>query len=146
MVRFWSMLLNKRRLYKEHFKGRYFTGLVNRYGIPEISWHGTLLNQPGWNDPNARCLALTLGDVSDHLDATYNLHIMINMHWESVSFEVPLYEGLTWRRILDTSLPSPEDIQTQQEAPEFSESNYLLTSHSIVVLSSRSDDPATCRI
>ena len=146
MVRFWSMLLKKRSLYREHFKGRYFTGRVNQYGIPEIAWHGTAINQPGWTDPEARCLALTLGDVSDALDGSYNLHIMINMHWDSVPFEVPHYAGLAWRRIMDTSLPTPEDIQCQEDAPIFAEPTYLLSGRSIVVLSTRSHDPATARI
>jgi len=146
MVRFWSLLLKKRKLYREHFKGRYFTGRVNKHGIPEIAWHGTNLNQPGWNDPGGRCLALTLGDVSDSLDGSYNLHIMLNMHWEAISFEVPHYQGLPWRRIMDTSLPSPEDIQTQEDAPIFSDASYLVSAHSIVVLSTRCYDPATGKI
>jgi hypothetical protein len=61
----------------------------------------------------------------------------------ALPFEVPTYESLSWRRIMDTSLKSPEDIQTQQDAPAFEGSSYLVSAHSIVVLSTRAFDPAT---
>ena len=56
MIRFWSMVMEKRKRFINHFKGRYFTGAVNKYGLYDVAWHGTRLNQPGWNDPEARCL------------------------------------------------------------------------------------------
>ena len=48
MIRFWSLLMEKRKRYIDHFKGRYFTGDCNKYGLYDISWHGTKLNTPGW--------------------------------------------------------------------------------------------------
>ena len=134
MVRFWRMIMQKRNNYIHHFKGKYFTGKVSRFGIPEISWHGPILNEPNWGDPNARCLAVTLGDTAEDTDGLANVHIMMNMHWDAVEFQVPRYDGLTWRRTLDTAQNSPQDILPIEEAPIFEGNSYLVTGRSIVAL------------
>ena len=138
MIRFWHLLMQKREDYILHFKGKYFTSdKVNRYGVSEISWHGPNLNQPNWQDPNARCLALTLGDVADDTDGLANVHVMMNMHWEAVEFEIPQFEGLNWRRTIDTAQPTPLDILPLAEAPVFVDNKYLVTARSIVALTTR---------
>ena len=128
------MIMQKRNNYIHHFKGKYFTGKVSRFGIPEISWHGPILNEPNWGDPNARCLAVTLGDTAEDTDGLANVHIMMNMHWDAVEFQVPRYDGLTWRRTLDTAQNSPQDILPIEEAPIFEGNSYLVTGRSIVAL------------
>ena len=52
MIRFWSLLINKRKIYIDHFKGKYFSGESNKFGLSDVSWHGTKLFSPGWNDRN----------------------------------------------------------------------------------------------
>ena len=110
MIRFWSKLIEKRLKFKNHFSGRYFSGKTNRFNISDIHWHGPVVNQPGWNDPQARCLAFTLGDTADDTDGTNNIHVMMNMYWDAIDFEIPQFDGLNWYRAIDTSLRSPEDI------------------------------------
>jgi glycogen operon protein len=138
MIRFWHLLMQKREDYILHFKGKYFTSdMVSRYGVSEISWHGPNLFQPNWQDANARCLAVTLGDVAEDTDGLANVHVMMNMHWEAVEFEVPQFAGLTWRRTIDTAQPTPLDILPLEEAPIFSNNKYLVTGRSIVALTTR---------
>jgi glycogen operon protein len=50
-----------------------------------------------------------------------------------VEFEIPQYEGLEWRRSLDTALPSPLDIDIS-DSRQLVDQSYLVTPHSIVVL------------
>jgi isoamylase len=70
--------------------------------------------QAGWNDPNARCLAYTLGGF----DGERDLHAVLNMYREALGFEVPLFPGQRWYRLGDTARPSPKDIvETNREAP-----------------------------
>jgi glycogen operon protein len=133
LVRFWSLLIRKRHLYLHHFRGRYLADRQNRFGISEISWHGAKLNQPLWDDPEARCLAFTMGDLEQESNGTRNIHVMMNMHMEPVEFEIPQYEGLEWRRSLDTALPSPLDIDIS-DSRQLVDQSYLVTPHSIVVL------------
>jgi isoamylase len=136
LVRFWSELIKKRQTYLHHFKGKYLQNIPNKFGLIEIDWHGTQLNNPDWNNPDARCLALTLGDVEATGDNTLNIHIMMNMHWEPVAFQIPTFQGLEWYRSLDTALPSPLDIDTNKKKVKIKDS-YLLTGRSIVVLVSK---------
>ena len=46
MIRFWKKLIEKRKRFLDHFKGEYFTGKSNKFGVSDISWHGTQLNNP----------------------------------------------------------------------------------------------------
>jgi glycogen operon protein len=43
-------------------------------------------------------------------DGGSDLHIMLNMHWESLDFELPSVQGRYWLIAVDTSMPSPLDI------------------------------------
>ncbi|MBC7388244.1 MAG: glycogen debranching protein GlgX [Opitutaceae bacterium] len=133
LIRFWSSLIKKRQLYLHHFKGNYLSNKTNKYGLNEIEWHGTQLNQPEWGNPEARCLALTLGDVEEGEDNSRNIFIMMNMHWDATEFQVPAYAGLQWQRSIDTALPSPKDIDISRKKEKI-EDTYVVTARSIVVL------------
>jgi glycogen operon protein len=137
MIRFWSQLIQKRKRYIDHFKGKYFSGASNKYGLSDISWHGTKLNSPGWNDSQARCIALTLGDTAHDSDQTLNIHVMFNMYWDALEFEIPQVEGLRWYRSIDTALPSPNDIATLENQIPINDNTYTLSARSVVVLASR---------
>jgi glycogen operon protein len=62
---------------------------------------------------------------------------MMNMYWEPVEFRLPRFEGLNWRRTIDTAQPSPNDILPLAEAPVFSGDSYLVTGRSIVAFTTR---------
>ena len=52
----------RKDIYEFHRK-RYFDGEVNERGVQDITWHGTTLNNPGWDDPNARALSFSNGSA-----------------------------------------------------------------------------------
>ena len=137
MIRFWSLLIGKRKMYIDHFRGRYFTGESNKFGLSDISWHGTQLNNPGWDNSEARCLAMTLGDTAEDTDQTHNVHVMFNMFWDAIEFEIPQISGLAWYRSIDTALPSPQDIASPDQQVAVQGNSYLVTGRSIVTLVSR---------
>jgi glycogen operon protein len=136
LLRFWKLLIAAR----SHFHagragrpGRFFEGELNERGLPDISWHGTQLNKPGWQDPNARCLALTLGGF----DGAPDLHAVLNMFWEPLDFEVPLIPGRRWFRAVDTARPSPDDIvETAHQVP-IEGDHVRVEGRSVLVLLSR---------
>ncbi|MBE9098321.1 glycogen debranching protein GlgX [Vacuolonema iberomarrocanum] len=133
MFRFWKTAIARRRYFKELVRPRYFTGAVNERGVADITWHGPQLNQPGWDDPGSRTLAFTLSGF----DGDPDVHIMMNMHWDSVEFQLPNIAGCRWYRSLDTALPSPHDITLVGQEEPIDVSSYLLTARSIVILDSR---------
>ncbi len=49
LLRFWQAVIAFR---KRHFAVRaphFFDGRANERGVPDVTWHGTKLNQPGWD-------------------------------------------------------------------------------------------------
>ena len=53
-----------------------------------------------------QCLAMTLATPED-TDHTNNVHVMFNMYWDGIEFEIPKVDGLQWYQAIDTSLPFP---------------------------------------
>jgi glycogen operon protein len=106
LLRFWRLLIAARQKFRAARAAEYFTREVNERGLPDVSWHGTQLNKPGWNDSNARCLACTRTGFGSQPD----LHTVLKMYWDALDFELPIVPGRRWRRLVDTARPSPEDI------------------------------------
>ena len=69
---------------------------------------GTVVSSctPGWDDPNARALAMTLAGFGAEAD----IHAILNMDWEGLDFEIPVAKGRRWRLAINTAEPSPHDI------------------------------------
>ncbi|TWU59823.1 Glycogen debranching enzyme [Rubripirellula tenax] len=134
MFRFWKRMIAFRKQHTSIHRSRYFTGDVNSRGVADISWHGTQLNSPGWNDPNGRALALTLGGF----DAEDDVHIMLNMHWEEIEFELPSVADRRWHQAVNTALPSPQDIcEYGKECSLTNDQAFQVAGRSIAILVSK---------
>ena len=133
MLRFWQLLIDFRKRNANIHRCHYFSGTVNERGLPDVSWHGCQLNTPNWSDPEARALGFTLAGFDDEPD----IHVMMNMYWDALSFDIPHINGRTWHRVIDTAQNAPEDIREPGQEIPFTESTYLVTSRSIVVLISK---------
>ncbi|GAB1540805.1 glycogen debranching protein GlgX [Scytonema sp. NUACC21] len=135
IFRFFKLMVNFRKSYckaalrRHHF----FSGEVNERGLADISWHGCQLFSPGWGDPNARCLAFTLAGFNGAVD----IHVMLNMYWEDLNFELPFLMDREWYRVVDTAEPSPMDIKEPGEEILFSDAVYPVKARSVVVLISK---------
>jgi glycogen operon protein len=115
LVRFTSELIALRRRYPNLRRSSWFTGRVNARGLRDVEWHGTRLLSPGWNDPSSRVLAFTLagfpGDGADDLQAhDTDLHVVLNLEWQDLDFEIPAVPGRRWVRVVDTGARPPLDI------------------------------------
>jgi len=102
--------------------------------FPDVTWHGTKLNEPLWNNPDAQILAYTLGRQREEEE---DLHIVFNMSSQAVEMELPPLSGRTWHRAIDTGQPSPEDIFEPSDEPRIKDLFYRVSSHSVVVFESR---------
>ena len=132
-LRFFREMIAFRKRHPSLCRGRFFTGETNGRGLPDIAWHGCKLNGPGWDNPECRVLAFTLGGCLEEAD----LHILLNMSWEDLEFEIPPLVGRTWARAIDTSLPSPKDITAPGKEAPVSGDTYRVSGRSVVVLISR---------
>jgi isoamylase len=133
LLRFWQRQIAFRKRHVNVHRARFYIGEVNERGVPDVAWHGLELNKPGWRDPNARCLAVTVGGFGGEDD----LHVMMNMYWEPLSFELPPVEGRHWYRSSDTSLPSPHDIADPGHEARIEGNKYVVNGRSVVILVSK---------
>ncbi|MDJ0796486.1 MAG: glycogen debranching protein GlgX [Calothrix sp. MO_167.B12] len=133
LFRFWKLIINCRKQHSTIHRPRYFTGITNQRGLADISWHGCQLNSPGWQDEEARVLAFTLGGSDNEVD----IHVMMNMYWEELNFEIPSVTGRQWYRVVDTALASPQDIAESGQETLIANLNYTVGARSIVVLISK---------
>ncbi|HEX8628901.1 MAG TPA: glycogen debranching protein GlgX [Catenuloplanes sp.] len=133
LLRFWRMLLAFRRSHRTLRRPEFFTGTPGPDGSPDVVWHGTALAAPDWANPQGRALACTLGGVGDDPD----LHVMMNMYWEPLEFELPANDGRRWAQALDTALPIGQDIRDPGTEPDVDAATYAVQGRSIVVLMSR---------
>jgi isoamylase len=114
-------------------------------GMGDIHWHGTEPDAPDFS-PMSRSIAYVLdGRFTGREDALprgldADLYVAINGGDAALSFKVPPSpQRKKWRRVIDTSLPSPQDIVPEAEAVVISEGfRYAVGPFSILVLVSDS--------
>jgi isoamylase len=125
-----TKLLMARRVRRDASAEQQRVSLTNLLRQGTIAWHGVNLWRPDWSN-NSHSVAL---GASTRL-AGLTVHLIMNAYWEPLNFELPLLEGgRTWRRWIDTSLDSPNDIVPWQDAPTFTDRAYRATPRSVVVL------------
>ncbi|MBW4652894.1 MAG: glycogen debranching protein GlgX [Kaiparowitsia implicata GSE-PSE-MK54-09C] len=98
---------------------------------PNIVWHGTKRHKPDWGS-KSHALAFEL----NHPAAQEHLYVIINAYWELLPFELPplMHTDHQWRRIVDTSLPSPDDFCELDTAPIVTDGIYRVPGRSSVIL------------
>jgi isoamylase len=102
----------------------------------DIQLHGVKLDQPDWSR-DSHSLSFTARDPAGGM-----IHVMINGYWEPLAFAVPLTtEEGRWRRWIDTSRESANDIYEGDEAPLFNDPTYLVQPRSIACLMAHSISP-----
>lgn len=103
---------------------------LRRHLRPCLIWHGVRLAQPDWGY-HSHSLAFSLYEPQ----AQEYLYVALNAYRETLEFEIPpLPQGWRWRRLVDTSLPTPEDFQDLAEAPLINAPAYRLEARSALAL------------
>ncbi len=102
--------------------------------LPYCIWHGVKLGKPDWSW-NSHSLAATLV----HPNADEHLHIMLNSYWKPLNFRLPnLKNQEKWQRIVDTSLPHPNDFSAIEAENFVENSHYILSERAVAVFFSKS--------
>ena len=130
VLRFFQRIIQFRKDHRILSLNAFYTGKENKRGLKDISWHGTKLNDPGWDDSQARALAFTITSFKNHAD----IHAMMNMFWEPLDMEIPTIPGRSWFKSVDTSLPTPNDIADPGHETPFNNPTCRVNPRSIVVL------------
>jgi len=96
------------------------------------AWHGVKLNQPDWSD-DSHSFAFGAELPKENL----LIHLIANAYWKPLDFELPRANSSVrdpWRRWIDTSLDSPNDIVHWHDAASVSGYTYHVGPRSVVVL------------
>ncbi|MEW2623852.1 glycogen debranching protein GlgX [Streptomyces sp. NPDC048106] len=127
---FTRRLIELRRRYRTFRAPHFYTGHLNSRQLPDITWHGTRLEQPGWEDTNARVLACTLGGFHGDPD----LHLILNMYHLGLDFELPRVRGHRWHRVLDTAQAGPRDLLPAGQEERHDDDTFHAQGRSVVLL------------
>jgi glycogen operon protein len=131
LLRFVRNMIRVRLNFNQGTKGDRIT-LEEYLSKARIEWHGVELGKPDWGN-SSHSIALTLHDMA--VDQVR--YIAINAYWQPLEFELPPANGdssVAWLRLIDTSLPSPNDIVDEGKGSPVVGSNYLVNPRSIVML------------
>jgi len=136
LIRFFRRIIQFRKNNPILRRGEFFKGAQNERGFKDIEWHGCDLHSPGWDDPNSKVLAFTMGAFSEYKP---DLHVMLNMEYEQeLGFEIPEIEGpRDWYRYVDTSLLAPNDIVEEKSDVLIEKDTYSVKPYSSVILISK---------
>jgi isoamylase len=137
------------RLLSAHRLMRDFEPELQRFSLNQLlrearrAWHGVKLGEPDWS-VHSHSLATSVASRNGNL----LLYLILNAYWEPLEFELPpLGNGNdAWRRWIDTSRDSPEDITERQSAPTVTSRTYLAGPRSVVALFARLSDRASSRL
>jgi isoamylase len=111
LFRFFSRMIAFRNSHPILHRSGFFNGQRNSRGILDLDWHGCRLSPPDWNDPTAHAFSFTMGGFPDDNGHEDNdIHVILNMYWEDLDFDMPEVTGRRWYKIVDTSQQSPNDI------------------------------------
>jgi glycogen operon protein len=116
--RFTREMIALRKRHPALRRRHFFEGRGSRgYHPPDVAWHGVEPHEPDFSY-HSRSLALTLNGRQTGREPDCDFYVALNA-WEGpLTFTVPPSpNGHTWRRVVDTSLSSPDDIITEGAGP-----------------------------
>jgi isoamylase len=132
VYRFVQLLIQRRTITTTTPQEQFSVSLIELLKQSRIIWHGVKENKPNWNEDSQSIAVTTIA-----FNSKIAMHYMVNACQHDLEFEIPQtldYQLIEWKRWLDTSLPSPEDICPFNEAKPFGTPTYKVKAHSLVVL------------
>ncbi len=138
MLRFVQQMIALRRRHPSLMRRRFLRGeVVAGRDLPDISWHGSEIDRPAWDDPDGRLLAFTLAGIGE---GEADLHVMLNLSESLVRMALPPVAGRHWRLAVDTFQSAPGDILEPSAQQLYSERRYPLEARSVAVFEGGSED------
>jgi glycogen operon protein len=131
-------LLNTQRLLRDEEPERRRLSLNQLLRAAKKAWHGVKLDQPDWSE-SSHSLAFSVEAPKEKL----LFHVILNAYWGPLDFELPQAgdrNQASWRRWIDTSLDSPQDIVDWESAPPVPGSIYRTGPRSVVALFAQAGD------
>jgi len=125
-------LLNTQRLSRDFGSERDRVSLNQLLRGVNLAWHGVKLHHPDWAE-HSHTIAFSVEFPKEKL----LFHAIFNSYWQPLDFELPRINETgenAWRRWIDTSLDSPNDILEWKAAVSVSGNTYRVEARSVVIL------------
>jgi isoamylase len=100
----------------------------SRFWREDVRWYDMGPDVNHW--PNASRLAFCLHGTSE---SDVDLYAMINASQEAVTLRIEEGGAAAWRRVIDTSRPSPDDFRVPGEEARLESTEYQVSARSVVV-------------
>jgi len=104
---------------------------------PGLFWRGDVTCRGVGADPDlswdSHTIAFYLRPAA-YLPASSEIYAMVNAYWKDLTFGIVAPSSTQWRRALDTSLASPDDIVDPGAEPPVGADSYAVRARSVVVL------------
>jgi len=128
------------RLEKHRDIFRFFKGMIafrkthpslarSRFWRGDVSWYGVDREVDLGYFSHTLAFCLRGGSPRDR-----DIYVMINAYWEDLNFRIQEGEARDWRRVVDTSRPTPLDVLEVGREEPLSSLDYEVTARSVVVL------------
>lgn len=142
----WGLLKTNRELFrffrqliafrKRLVAARDHAFLIDNAKESYVRFHGINAHQPD-KSAHSRMLGIQIAATDRTGKRKYDIYLFVNAHWEDHIVELPLPQnGQMWHRVIDTALPSPEDILEKPKRLE-DQINYVVEARSILLLEER---------
>lgn len=134
ILQFVKNMIALRKRHNCLMRRRFLSGQKHdEFKMPDISWHGSRINEPNWDDSGSRILAFTLAAAGED---DSDLHVMMNMSDDRVNMEIPAVRNRCWNLAIDTSKSYPNDAILPDAQMQFRKKAYAVEPKSVVVLES----------
>jgi glycogen operon protein len=111
LLRFVQGLLQLRRERRPFRWDRFWAKGPEENAAPQLIWHGITPGKPDLG-VDSHSLAYELRSA----EGTDAIYVILNAYWGALRFQLPKPPSeRPWRRVVDTSRPSPNDISTSGE-------------------------------
>ncbi len=101
----------------------------SRFWREDITWYGAGARTDLSYSSHSLALCLHGGSHKDR-----DFYVMINAYWEDLAFEVQEGNADEWVRVIDTSLPSPQDFLEPGSERALASREYRMKARSVVLL------------
>jgi glycogen operon protein len=135
-LRFTRMLIALRKRHPALRRRGFFRGRMAP-GQNDIDWHGLKPGQPDFGG-HSQTLAFAIAGRFADREPDRDFYVACNAGGQALLFRVPTSPSTRpWRRLIDTMLPSPEDIVEEDQGPRVAAGSlYRVEAHAMIVLMS----------
>lgn len=135
VYRFVREVIAFRKRHPIFYRPHFFTG--DRVSL-DIQWFSHTCNEPDWGPDSHTLMCLIYGhhDLIGEYLSNNDALLLFNNHPDDITFVLPATpQNKVWKLIIDTALPSPQDIRLEADALVLPDKRrYMVKGQSMVVL------------